>query len=213
MRPETRSYVSPRRRQQADETRRRIADAARRLLGTRGYAATTMAEIAAAAGVALPTVYATFGSKPGILKALIDRAIFTTAYEDLVTEAFAQDVPADRLRVAARIACEIYEAERAELDFLRGAGVAAPELIALDAERESQRFATQAAVIESLAASLRPGMTLAAAQDVFWTLTARDLFRMLVVERRWSAERYQGWLGALLATELLGTSATPPKRR
>jgi hypothetical protein len=56
-------------------------------------------------------------------------------------------------------------------------------------------------------------MTLAAAQDVFWTLTGRDLFRMLVVERRWSVERYQGWLGALLATELLGIEAKPPKRR
>jgi AcrR family transcriptional regulator len=210
MRSETRSYVSPRRRQQADETRRRIADAARRLLGKKGYAETTIAEIAAEAGVALPTVYATFGSKQGILNALIDRAIFTVEYETLVAEAFAQDRPAARLRVAARIACEIYEAERAELDFLRGAGVASPELNMIDAERESQRFETQAAVIESLADAIRPGMTQAAAKDVFWTLTSRDLFRMLVIERRWSAGRYQEWLGTLLATELLGEA---PNRR
>jgi AcrR family transcriptional regulator len=210
MRSETRSYVSPRRRQQADETRRRIADAARRLLGKKGYAETTIAEIAAEAGVALPTVYANFGSKQGILNALIDRAIFTVEYETLVAEAFAQDRPAARLRVAARIACEIYEAERAELDFLRGAGVASPELNMIDAERESQRFETQAAVIESLADAIRPGMTQAAAKDVFWTLTSRDLFRMLVIERRWSAGRYQEWLGTLLATELLGEA---PNRR
>jgi AcrR family transcriptional regulator len=210
MRSETRSYVSPRRKQQADETRRRIADAARRLLGKKGYAETTIAEIAAEAGVALPTVYATFGSKQGILNALIDRAIFTVEYETLVAEAFAQDRPAARLRVAARIACEIYEAERAELDFLRGAGVASPELNMIDAERESQRFETQAAVIESLADAIRPGMTQAAAKDVFWTLTSRDLFRMLVIERRWSAGRYQEWLGTLLATEILGEA---PNRR
>jgi AcrR family transcriptional regulator len=210
MRSETRSYVSPRRRQQADETRRRIADAARRLLGKKGYAETTIAEIAAEAGVALPTVYANFGSKQGILNALIDRAIFTVEYETLVAEAFAQDRPAARLRVAARIACEIYEAERAELDFLRGAGVASPELNMIDAERESQRFETQAAVIESLADAIRPGMTQAAAKDVFWTLTSRDLFRMLVIERRWSAGRYQEWLGTLLATEILGEA---PNRR
>jgi AcrR family transcriptional regulator len=210
MRSETRSYVSPRRKQQADETRRRIADAARRLLGKKGYAETTIAEIAAEAGVALPTVYANFGSKQGILNALIDRAIFTVEYETLVAEAFAQDRPAARLRVAARIACEIYEAERAELDFLRGAGVASPELNMIDAERESQRFETQAAVIESLADAIRPGMTQAAAKDVFWTLTSRDLFRMLVIERRWSAGRYQEWLGTLLATEILGEA---PNRR
>jgi AcrR family transcriptional regulator len=203
---ETRRYVSPRRRQQADETRRRIVEAARRLLGSRGYDATTIAEIAAAAGVAAPTVYAGFGSKQGILKALVDRAIFGLDYELLVAGAFDEENPADRLRYAARIACQIYRAERAELDFLRGAGVAAPDLIAIDAEREQGRFGAQAAMIESLAAmhALRAGLDPAGAHDLLWALTARDLFRTLVVERNWTPERYQAWLGDLLVRELLG---------
>ena len=53
----TRRYHSPRRRQQAAATRREILDAAQRLFERQGYAATTMAAIAAEAGVALKTVY------------------------------------------------------------------------------------------------------------------------------------------------------------
>jgi TetR/AcrR family transcriptional regulator, regulator of cefoperazone and chloramphenicol sensitivity len=202
-----RRYVSPRRRQQADETRRNIVEAARRLLGSHGYDETTIAEIAAEAGVATQTVYAVFGSKQGILKALIDRAIFGLDYDKLVADAFAQKDPAARLRFAANIACEIYRSERAELEFLRGAGVAAPELTAIDGDREGQRFVTQAAMIESLAAAdaLRAALDRASAHDILWALTARDLFRTLVVERRWSPERYQDWLGDLLVSELLRT--------
>jgi TetR/AcrR family transcriptional regulator, regulator of cefoperazone and chloramphenicol sensitivity len=208
MKSDSRRYVSPRRRQQADETRRRITDAARRLLGANGYDATTIAEIAADAGVATQTVYAVFGSKQGILKALIDRAIFGLDYDTLVAAAFAEADPADRLRFAARIACEIYRSERAELDFLRGAGVAAPELTAIDQDREAQRFETQAAMIDSLTAlhALRPGLERASAHDILWALTARDLYRTLVVERRWSPARYQDWLGDLLVKELLGAA-------
>ena len=65
-----RSYDSPRRRAQAAETRRQILEAAQRLFDQQGYAATTMAAIAAEAGVALKTVYVAFETKSGVLRAL-----------------------------------------------------------------------------------------------------------------------------------------------
>src|SRR5215467_1171653 len=65
-----RSYNSPRRREQAAATRREILEAARRLFERQGYAATTMAAIAAEAGVALKTVYVAFETKSGVLRAL-----------------------------------------------------------------------------------------------------------------------------------------------
>jgi AcrR family transcriptional regulator len=205
---DARRYVSPRRRQQADETRQRIVEAARRLLGRQGYEATTMAAIAAEAGVATQTVYAGFGSKPGILKALVDRAIFGLDYERLVAGAFHEDNPADRLRYAATIACEIYRAERAELEFLRRAGVAEPQIAAIDETREEHRYAAQTAMIDSLVAvdALRPGLDRGSAHDLLWALTARDLFRTLVVARQWTPERYQNWLGDLLVRELLAAT-------
>ena len=213
MTTEPRRYYSPRRQQQADETRQRITDAARRLLGRKGYDATRIADIAKAAGVAVQTVYAVFGSKPGILKGLIDRAIFGLEYDKLIAAWEKGSGPAERLHFAAEIACQIFESERIELDFLRGAGVVAPELNAIDRERDGQRFEAQAAMIgylESIGA-LRPGLTRAAARDVLWTMTARDIFQRLVVERGWSTMQYRNWLGDLLVKELLGAQTT--KRR
>src|SRR5690349_12346119 len=65
-----RRYDSPRRREQAAATRRQILEAARPLFERQGYAATTMAAIAAEAGVAGKTVYLAFDSKSGVLRAL-----------------------------------------------------------------------------------------------------------------------------------------------
>src|ERR687888_449684 len=66
----TRRYQSPRRREQAAATRREILEAAQRLFERQGYAATTMAAIAAEARVALKTVYVAFETKSGVLRAL-----------------------------------------------------------------------------------------------------------------------------------------------
>ena len=51
-----RAYRSPRREQQAAETRSMVASAAARLFGERGWAATGMREVARAAGVSVETV-------------------------------------------------------------------------------------------------------------------------------------------------------------
>src|SRR5260370_33679332 len=67
-----RGYDSPRRREQAAETRRKILGAAERLFCEHGYAATAMPAIAEQAGVALKTVYLAFGTKAGVLHAMWD---------------------------------------------------------------------------------------------------------------------------------------------
>src|SRR4051794_10945634 len=56
-------------------TRARIIAAATRLFVRDGYLATTMAAIAAEAGVAVQSLYLAFGSKLGILSAALDVAI------------------------------------------------------------------------------------------------------------------------------------------
>ena len=70
-----RRYDSPRRREAAARTRRAVVDAAHELLLTRGFAQTTMQDIATAAGVAVQTVYKVFGTKAGVAKAVFDVAI------------------------------------------------------------------------------------------------------------------------------------------
>jgi AcrR family transcriptional regulator len=204
----TRRYSSPVRRQQADDTRRRIADAARDLMIENGFDRTTVAEIARASGVAAQTVYAVFGSKRGIMAELMNRARFGPAYQELVRAAKRTTDPAARLRTVAGITRRVYDAERAELGLLQGAAAVAPELAALGQEQEHSRYESQAAVIEALAISeqLRPELSRQDARDILWALTGRDTYRMLVVDRAWPPERYESWLADLLVSALLASS-------
>jgi TetR/AcrR family transcriptional regulator, regulator of cefoperazone and chloramphenicol sensitivity len=211
-----RPYNSPARRRQADATRTQILDAARTLLAAHGYDGATVDAIARAAGVAVPTVYAAFGSKRGIVAELMDRARFGPAYEAAVAGALASTDPARRLALVARVARTIYTAERAEFDALRGLGAVAPELAALQREAEDRRRVAQRPVIDDLADAhrLRPDLDREAARDILWTLTARETYRLLVVEREWSADRYEAWLAELLTTSLLApvkAAASPRK--
>src|ERR1700682_3004952 len=74
-RPKRRPYDTSHRREAAAETRKAVVAAASKLFADRGYAATTMTAIAAAAGVALDTVYASVGPKPVLFRHLIETAI------------------------------------------------------------------------------------------------------------------------------------------
>src|SRR5262245_2820234 len=200
-----RPYRSATRRRQADETRTRIVEAARTLLREHGFDGTTIEAIARAAGVAPQTVYGAFGSKRGIVAELFDRARFGPDYQELIAQARDTADPRELLRFPARIARQIYDAERATLDLLRGAGAVSPELAAIVREREAERRAAQARHIRAIveAGQLRAGLDAGAAADLLWLLTSRDVYRMLVIECGWSSSRYEDWLGDAIARELL----------
>jgi AcrR family transcriptional regulator len=200
-----RPYQSPVRQRQADDTRARIAAAARKLLEEHGYAGMTMPAIAKKAGVAVATVYAVFGSKTGILSEILDAARFDESYQNLVREAMHTSDPRERLRFPARIARRIYESEHSVLDLLRGAGTVAPTLARSEAERECTRYDAQAGMIQFLVRSrtLRPGLDPQHARDILWSLTSRDLYRLLVRERGWTAQQYEDWLADTLVEALV----------
>jgi AcrR family transcriptional regulator len=198
-----RKYDATSRRQQADQTRDRILEAARRVISHLGFADATFEAIAAEAGVAAPTVYAAYGSKSGILQALMTRATFNSTYDNVVREALKSDDPVTRLRFAARIARGIFDSLRSEAEVLRGATAIAPDFIR---ERERIRYERQEGVVQVLdqKGALRTGLTLSVARDILWTLTSYDIYRRLAVERRWTADQYERWLGDTLIATLLG---------
>src|SRR5947209_9675697 len=70
-----RKYDSSRRQAQAQQTQRQLVEAARRLFMERGYTGTTIEQIAREAGVAVETVYATFGSKRAVLARLLNVSV------------------------------------------------------------------------------------------------------------------------------------------
>jgi len=197
-----RKYQSPRREQQAGQTREKILDAARRLIANKGFADATIEAIATQAGVAPPTVYAVFGSKRGILQGLMERAAFSSGYAELVRESMQSDDPETRLRYAAKIARSIFDSLRSESEVLRGTAAVAPDFIR---EKERLRYERQGGLIKFLEGkkTLRREVTGPVARDILWTLTSYDIHHRLVVEREWSADRYEQWLGDTLVLTLL----------
>src|SRR5258707_3109606 len=210
-----RPYKSLVRRRQAGASRRRIVEATRRLLHSEGYAGMTIEAIAQRAEVSAQSVYAIFKSKTGILTELLDQSTFGADYEKLVRQALSASDPETRLRFAARIARQIHDAQSATFDLLRGAGVVAPELAKLEQQRERLRYERQERMIISLrdARRLRPGLDHGTARDIFWMLTGRDVYRMLVRERGWSSQKYEDWLADTLVDSLLTPGGLRPARR
>jgi AcrR family transcriptional regulator len=202
-------YKSPVRERQAADTRRRIVKATRQLLHKEGYAGMTVEAIARRAEVSAQSVYAIYRSKTGILIELLDQSSFGPEYDEAVREALGAREPEARLRLAAPIARQIHDAQSVTFDLLRGAGVVAPELAKLEQHRECVRYERQERMIVSLqeAGRLRRDLDQTRARDIFWMLTSRDIYRMLVRERGWPSQQYQDWLADTLVRSLLG----PPK--
>jgi AcrR family transcriptional regulator len=200
-----RPYKSLVRERQAGDTRIRIVEATRELLQSEGYAGMTIEAIAQRAEVSAQSVYAIFKSKTGILIELLNQSTFGDDYDDGVRRALSASDPETRLRLAAPIARQIHDAQNATFDLLRGAGVLAPELAKLEQQRECLRYERQERMIISLrdARRLRPELDHATARDIFWMLTGRDVYRMLVRERGWSSQKYQDWLADSLVYSLL----------
>jgi AcrR family transcriptional regulator len=209
-----RPYRSLVRQRQAGDTRRRIVEATRELLQREGYAGMTIEAIARRAEVSAQSVYAIFKSKTGILVELLDQSAFGADYEKVVQQALSARDPETRVRLAARIARQIHGAQSATFDLLRGAGVVAPELAKLEQQREGVRYERQEKMINLLrdAGRLRPGLDDLTARDIFWMLTGRDVYRMLVRERGWSPQKYQDWLADTLVHSLLTPGGPSPVR-
>jgi AcrR family transcriptional regulator len=206
-----RSYNSPRRREQAAATRREILDAARRLFERQGYAATTMAAIAAEAGVALKTVYVAFETKSGVLRALWNLLLRGDEEETPIGErAWYREVldetdPERRLRLNARNSSEGKARIGAVAEVIRTAAPTDPEIEALWNRIQTDYHANQRAVVERLdeGRALQPGLDVDRAADILWTLNHPTVWQLLVRERGWTAEQYEEWAASVAASQLL----------
>jgi AcrR family transcriptional regulator len=207
MRKVKRRYRSPRRTEQAAETRRRIPAAARRLFVTRGYGKTTIAAIAQAAGVATQTVYATFGSKRSILLALLDEMAADADLPGMqAAVAAAAGDPRRQLRVRLAFTTRFYIAGAQLIDIARTVSGVEPDLRAFWTEGEARRYRNSSELVAEWAAAsaLAPGITAKQATDIWWALGGPDVFRLFIVERRWSRKRFEEWLAATLEQLLFG---------
>jgi AcrR family transcriptional regulator len=204
-----RRYTSRIRTESAEATRARILAAARDLFSRKGIDATTIAQIAARAHVSVPTVYATVKSKTGILRELMQAAIFGPRYAKAVEALAHATDTVQAIARSAEVARAIYEGESAELSLLMNASAFSPELRKLQLEFEQIRLDLQRERVEQLFkhAKARRGLDRQGARHVLWMLTSRDVYRMLVHESGWSPERYQSWLSQTLVRLLTSEPA------
>jgi TetR/AcrR family transcriptional regulator, regulator of autoinduction and epiphytic fitness len=206
-----RAYDATRRQEQARQTRRRILDAADALFVAQGYAATTIAGIAAGAGVSQPTVYAAFGSKRAILKELVDVRIAgddepVAVLDRPFVERIADEADGRRkLAIFAEHLRGVHERTADVLAALRAAADSDPEVAELWETLKQQRRFGQGRFAEHLAEAgvLRDDLTAAKAADVITTLMDHELYLGLCRDLGWSGVAWQEWYADLLARALL----------
>ena len=192
----SRQYTSPTRKAAAEATRRAVLSAARKVFTKAGYAASTIEAVANAASVSVPTVYAIFGSKAGLLSALVADAGSDQDIRAFAGAALAETVPTRRLAAAARVVRTIMQREQSILGVLREAGSGSAELDAARRQVHQQQRTALARVVKPLADArgLRAGQTASEASATFAALASPECYAYFVEELGWSAARWERWL-------------------
>jgi AcrR family transcriptional regulator len=207
-----RLYHSTHRQEQARQTRRAILEAARPLFIQRGYAGTTMGDIAQAAGVSIKTVEAAFGTKAKLLTALRDVAVvgddeaIPLAARAPFQEMLHEPDPRRQLARYAQLTCRIKQRAAALNEVIRRAAQVDVEIDVLYQRFQEQFMADQRRVVEQLAVkgALREGLQVADAAETLALLNHPAVYYLAVAERGWSEERFEQWLAEAFIQQLLG---------
>jgi AcrR family transcriptional regulator len=214
-RVKTRRYESPRRREQAAATRRQILDAAQRLFEERGYAATPMSAVAAEAGVALKTVYVTFETKSGLLRALWhlrlrgDEADTPMGERGFYREMLDEPDPARQVELTAHNSRMVKERAGGLLEVIRNAAPADADSAGLWSRIQADFHHNQRGIVAALHRNggLRDGLDLDRATDLLWTLNHPDVWHLLVVERGWSPKEWEAWFAGAVRDQIVRPDA------
>ncbi|GIF41562.1 TetR family transcriptional regulator [Actinoplanes xinjiangensis] len=194
-----RRYVSPRRQEQARQTRRTILDAAARLFVDPGYAATPLTAVAAEAGVAVQTVYAVFGSKRRLLSDLVDVTLVgddeqvAMADRSFVTDIRALTGLRPKLTRYARHLAETHARQADVMLALAGAATADADAAAIWRKNLEDRRTGMTMFAADLAVTGEVLVSQERAADVLWLAQDIRNYDWLVRERGWPVERFERW--------------------
>ncbi len=196
-------------------TRERIVDAARALMAERGWSGATIDAIAEKAGVATPTVYAAFGNKLAILDAMRQVMLRDSKIPELTEQALAEPDAARRLALWAKSVRQQMESSYDIISIHRQAARADPEFAIEYRKVLDNRARHFAEFVRGLRYGLADEIDARTATDLLWALSTEELWRELVEERGWSADRYELWLGATLVAQLIEapTARRPGRQR
>jgi AcrR family transcriptional regulator len=207
-----REYDSSRRQAQANETRRHILEAARKLFTERGYAGATVEAIAAEAGVSAQTIYAIFKNKKKMLVSLMNVSP-TTGIEDhtpMLARASVQAVAEEhdrrrQLQMFARVVANNLTQIADVSEIMGDAAKVEPDFDRILQKLNQQRLEHMMGAVQQFAANgrFRENMEENDARDTVWALTSPEVFLLLTRERGWSKEKYAQWLADMLIAALL----------
>ena len=199
-----------RRAEKAQETRRRILQAASDLFVADGYGATNLQDVADRAGVAVQTIYFVFGNKRALLKELVDTTIagdsepIATMDRPWFTEAIAQPTAAELLAAYVPGSSAVLARVSPIMRVLEAAVANDPEVAALWPQDENLRYVVQRAAADSLVTKpgAREGVTAEQAADILYGILSPDLYLLFTRDRTWTHDRWVDWAITTLQTQL-----------
>lgn len=200
----SRPYRSTLRDERAQETRRRIRDSAHELFTSQGFSDTTIAQIAAEAGVSTQTIYSVFGSKAAIVGEMLRVLEEAPERAEILAEMLAEPDPHRQLRLFVSMHRKMFEHGA---PIVRAAMVARsePDVAAMAERGDANRRSGTSRLVAmwSNKGALRHGLDPDDAAERLWLLSSAEQFLIAMDGLGWSPDRYENWLGDLLERELL----------
>jgi AcrR family transcriptional regulator len=174
-----------------------------------GYSATSVAAVAHAAGVSVDTIYKTFGGKPGLIRAIFERALEgegAVPAEERSNRLQAEET--DPRKIVAgwgRFVAEISPRGSPIVMLIRTAAATDPELRDLLDEIDAARLLRMTANARRMHAAghLKPGLSVAAAADIMWTYSSAELYDLLVVRRKMPLRKFGEFVADAMTAALL----------
>ncbi|MFD9741204.1 TetR/AcrR family transcriptional regulator [Umezawaea sp. NPDC059074] len=205
----TREYRSSVRARHAEDTRRTIVEAAAELFASQGYARTSVAAVAAAAGVAVNTVYTSVGGKPALIMALSEDGAEDTTAIETVRRIEETDDPAEILRLTAFGTARVRRARWRVLAILLDNRTADPDVgAAADAATRVVRDRLDlvaARLVET--GGLAAGLDVGRVSEVLWFYFGFEAWRT-ARGLGWEWDEAAAWLATQAASALLPDRVT-----
>ncbi len=206
-----RNYDGSVRRARAERVRGVLVDAAREMLLSEGYAATTVPRLADACGVSAESVYKRFAGKPALVRAVVAKALegigpvaAETRSDALATNALATGDLATLLPGWATLAAEVTPRVAPILLLVHAAAAHDPELAVLAGELDDDRRArmTDNARRIAEAGHLPHDLNVERAADILWTYSSPQMYDLLVLRSGWDIDQYADFIATGMAAHL-----------
>lgn len=209
---------TPNRAARARATRRRIIETSTRLFTTDGYASTTMERIAAQSGVAVQTMYYTFGTKGQVLCEAMEFAgagehdAVPVPQRSWMIEALATESPHRSLALGVEHGVDIYTRAAPLWPAVNAAAVADPAVEKYWRGVNSGRRAGMRRLVARIFEldGLQTGLDVETATDIMFVLNGHATFQGLVIEADWILPTYKSWLYSTLVPQLLAPGHPDP---